>query len=208
MKKTARKPLENRALAESAPIEVSDSGVGGLTVLRAPAPRCRPRISCTSATRRGCLTAPRVPSRSGAGQTRRPDAAAARRQVLVVACNTASAVAIDVLTGRVRASAGAWGARARCDGRVPCDAQCPHRGHRDREHRARRRVPGGDRAPPAERGGRRARVSVVRRARRGRLDRRSDRRRNRASISRRPVRGRRRARASRHARARLRTSPS
>ena len=99
MKKTARKPLQNRALAESAPIGVFDSGVGGLTVLRA----LSAALPAENFVYLGDTARLPYGTKSAESIRRYSYQAAATLQgrgvkCLVVACNTASAVAIDVLT--------------------------------------------------------------------------------------------------------------
>ena len=88
------------------PIGVFDSGVGGLTVLKGnPRCCCPAKTSSTSATPRGCRTAPRARTRSN----RYASQAAGKLhdegiKLLVVACNTASAVALDALREQFRST--------------------------------------------------------------------------------------------------------
>ena len=111
---------------------------------------CRTKTSSISATRRGCLTAPRARVRSVSIRCRRRDCCSEYGvKCLVVACNTASAVALDALAAEFAPVPVLGvlepGAAAACRG----NARRPHRGDRDGGHRAWRRVPGGDRAPAA-----------------------------------------------------------
>ena len=178
-----------RRRSDDLAIGVFDSGVGGLTVLRA----LLERLPHEDFVYLGDTA--RLPyGTKSPGSIRQYSLQAARQlhargvKCLVVACNTASAIALDALTQEFApvpvigvlepgAAAACRATRTRA-----------HRRARDREHRARRRLPGRDRAPAAGRGRHRARVPAVRGARGGGLDRRPRRRGRDPSLPRRRVR--------------------
>ena len=178
--------------AREAPIGVFDSGVGGLTVLRALLERLPQRRL-------------RLPRRHGAPAVRHQEpgvdpailaagsatAARARREMPRRRVQHGIGHRARCADAGVRARAGARRARAGRGGSVPRNATRPHRRARHGEHRAWRRLPGRDCATPAARGRYGARVSAVRGAGRGGLDRGARRRRRDPPLPRRRVRRRR-----------------
>ena len=129
----------------SAPIGVFDSGVGGLTVLAA--------LQHQLATQRFIYLGDtaRLPYGTKSGDTiiRYALQAAAllvERGIgaLVVACNTASSVALPALRERFPAGAGHWRCRTWRGSRLCGVRQRTDRGHRDRRHRARWRLSASD----------------------------------------------------------------
>ena len=119
------------------PIGVFDSGIGGLTVVRALRARAARRgASSTSATPRACPTAPSRPRRCRASRARASRFLVGRGvKLLVVACNTASAIALPHLQRRARSMPDDRRDRAgRARPRVAATRGGPDRRHRHRGH--------------------------------------------------------------------------
>jgi len=166
-----RRERERDMSGEDRPIGVFDSGVGGLTVLRA----LRRKLPREHLLYLGDTA--RVPygTKSAASVTRYALQAARALverdiKLLVIACNTASASLSRLLLRTTRpCRSSAWFGRGRSGmSRIEDRA---HRRDRDRKHRARRRIPGCDPCAAAVGPNHGACLLVVRRARRGRMDR-------------------------------------
>ena len=117
------------------PIGVFNSGMGGLTVLRALVAELPHERFVYLGDTRGCLTAPRARRRCRPMRSRRPACCTTSGvKMLVIACNTASAVALYLPARGVGADPGDRRDRAGRAGRRGGDPQSPHRRDRHRGH--------------------------------------------------------------------------
>lgn len=132
------------------PVALFDSGVGGLTVLKALADRLPGEDLLYLGDTAGCLTAPKAGRPSPAIPCWPPGSWwTEARRMLVVACNTATAAALPALREHFAPLpvVGVVEPGARAAART--SRQRRNRGHRHRGYHYRRRIPAGYHTHPA-----------------------------------------------------------